>query len=100
MKVDTVTKESILDFLRKNKTLLKKEFDVDNIMLYGSYARDEQTDESDIDILIKSKVKSFDKLYQLKLLLEKNFKKKVDLFYFDSIHPFIMQFIEEDLVYA
>ncbi len=54
-------KEDILLFLRKNKAFFKKELDVDNIMLFGSYARDEATSDSDVDILIESKTKSFDK---------------------------------------
>jgi len=54
-------KEDILLFLRKNKAFFKKELDVDNIILFGSYARDEATSDSDVDILIESKTKSFDK---------------------------------------
>ena len=69
-------------------------------MLFGSYARGEETSKSDIDILIKSETKSYDKSYRLKVFLEKNLKKKVDVVYFDAVHPFIMQFIKEELVYA
>lgn len=94
------SKEDILDFLRKNKSLLKSEFDVDNIMLFGSYARDEATSESDIDILIESKKQSFSKSYKLKVFLEQNFKKDVDVVYIDSVHPFIMRSISEELIYA
>ena len=53
MALDKLTKEDILQFLRENKALLKERFHVDKIMLFGSYARDEATDESDIDILIE-----------------------------------------------
>ena len=54
MPADNLSKEKILGFLRKNKPLFKKKFGVDEIMLFGSYARDEATPESDIDILIDS----------------------------------------------
>ena len=79
MPENVLTKEEILQFLRKNKPLLKKKFGVDNIMLFGSYARDEATPNSDIDILIESKEKDFDKWFDLKELLEQTFKKKVDV---------------------
>ncbi|MFC1842170.1 nucleotidyltransferase family protein [Candidatus Dependentiae bacterium] len=95
-----LTKEEILHFLRKNRDYLKKEFDVDEIMLFGSYARDEAGPESDIDILIKSKTKKFNKWYKLKIFLEKNLKKDVDVVYTDAMHPFIMRFVKEEIIYA
>ena len=100
MSENVTSKEDIINFLRKNKILLKNDFDVDNIMLFGSYARDEATPTSDIDILIESKTKSFDKSYRLKVFLEKNLKKDVDVIYIDSVHPFIMRSISEELIYA
>jgi len=100
MKKGGFSKKDILVFLRKNKDFFKKEFDVDEIMLFGSYARGEETRESDIDILIKSETKSYDKSYGLKVFLEDNLGKKVDVVYFDAVHPFIMRFIREELVYA
>ena len=95
-----LTKEEILSFLRKNKRFFKEKFDVDNIMLFGSYARDEATSESDVDILIESKTKSFDKQFKLKVFLEKGLNKKVDVSYRDAVRKFIMRFIKEDLIYA
>jgi len=100
METENPTKKEILRFLRKNKDLLKREFDVDSIMLFGSYARGEETPESDIDVLIKSETKSHKKSYKLKVFLEKNLKRKVDVVYFDAVHPFIMRFMSEEIVYA
>lgn len=95
-----LTRDDILFFLRQNKSIFKKKFDVDQIILFGSYARNEAGPESDIDILIESKKKSYDTLFYMKELLEKEFGKKVDLFYKDSIRRFIMRFIKEELIYA
>lgn len=100
MPVDKLTKEEILNFLRKNKPFFKEKYGVDEIMLFGSYARDEATQESDIDILIDSKDKSYDALFYMKELIEQEFKKKVDIFYKDSVRRFIMRFIKEELIYA
>ena len=97
---EQLTKDEILDFLRKNKSFFKKKFDVDQIMLFGSYARDQATPQSDVDILIDSQKKSYDSLFSLKDLLEKQFQKKVDIFYKDSVRRFIMRFIKEELIYA
>lgn len=46
-----LTKENILAALKTNKPELSK-FGVKNIGLFGSYLRNEQTGESDIDLLI------------------------------------------------
>lgn len=45
------TKENILATLKKNKSELSK-LGVTNIGLFGSYLRNEQSDKSDIDLLI------------------------------------------------
>lgn len=100
METSNVTRKEILAFLSEKKDFLKKEFDVENIILFGSYARDEATPESDIDILIESKKKGFRKMLSIQKILEERFNKKVDVIYIDSVHPFIMRFMKEELIYA
>ncbi len=51
------TGESILGFLRTNKAYIQEHFGIEKIGLFGSYARNEQTAKSDIDILIPKKSK-------------------------------------------
>ena len=97
---NNLSKEDILGFLRKNKNFFKEKFDVDKVMLFGSYARDTAKPDSDIDLLIESKNKSFDNIFDMKEFLEKEFKKKVDLIYRDSVRRFIMRLIEKELIYA
>ncbi len=48
-----MTKEDILDFLTSHKQELQSKYNVEQIGLFGSYARDEATPTSDIDIFIK-----------------------------------------------
>jgi len=48
-----LNKEYILEFLRKNKKYLKQNFEVTSISLFGSFARGEETEESDIDLLVE-----------------------------------------------
>ncbi len=100
MKKEELSQKEILTFLRKNKDLFKAKFYVDNIILFGSYARDEATPNSDIDILIESKKKSFRSYIGINKLLEEKFNKKVDVIYIDTVNPFIMEQIKEELVYA
>ncbi|KKP28854.1 MAG: hypothetical protein UR12_C0016G0011 [candidate division TM6 bacterium GW2011_GWF2_30_66] len=99
-KSDVLSKEEIIDFLKKNKLRMKKEFGVVKIALFGSYARGDQEVSSDIDILIELKSHDFRKRMRVKHFLEDSFDKKIDVGYFDSLRPGIMRFVQEDLIYA
>ncbi|MFH1831465.1 MAG: nucleotidyltransferase domain-containing protein [bacterium] len=79
---------------------MKQEFGVKKIALFGSYARDEERKTSDIDIAIIMPEKSFTKRFYLREFLEKNFHRKVDVCYLDSMRKFIRDEIEKDLMYA
>ncbi|MGB9596679.1 MAG: nucleotidyltransferase family protein [Candidatus Poribacteria bacterium] len=43
----------ILSFLKENKETFEREFHITKIGLFGSYARGEATEESDIDLLVE-----------------------------------------------
>ena len=73
-----INKTIIVDFLKRSLPLLKEKYHVDEIGLFGSYARDEATKESDIDIFVKMPKKIFD-MIAIKDLLENELGKKVDL---------------------
>lgn len=45
------------------KPILAEKYGVNNIALFGSYSRDENTSESGIDILIRFKNPDYDSLY-------------------------------------
>lgn len=59
--------------------------------LFGSYARGDATKDSDIDLLIefRGKNKSLLDLAELKINLEDNLGKHVDLITYNSIHPLL-----------
>ena len=45
-------KTEVIEKLRKYKSLVEKHFDLNKMMLYGSYAGGDQTEESDIDVAL------------------------------------------------
>jgi len=94
-----MTKEYILDFLKEHKEEFKKKYQVDTIGLFGSYARDEATPQSDIDLLVEMPSK-FDLYYDFKEYLEDIFKKNIDLGMKKSIRPLIAQSIKKDIIYV
>ena len=45
-------KSEVVTILLKYKTLVSKHFDIDKIILFGSYAKENQRDDSDIDVAV------------------------------------------------
>jgi len=99
-RTETLDKEIILSFLHKNKKKLAKEFNVEKVALFGSYARNEAREDSDIDIVIDMSKKDVFKLLYFKDFLENQFHKKVSVTTFDGLRSFIKKRIEKDLIYA
>ncbi|AAB99218.1 TPA: nucleotidyltransferase family protein [Methanocaldococcus jannaschii] len=95
------TLSEIKEILRKHKKILKEKYKVKSIAIFGSYAREEQKETSDIDILIDY----YEPISLLKLIELENYLSdllgiKVDLITKNSIHnPYVKKSIEEDLIY-
>ena len=94
-----MTKDNIIFFLKENKKILSEKFQVNSIGLFGSYARDEQNFDSDIDIIVDMP-SSFDIYYDLKEFLEKSFGRDVDLGLESSMRSFIKSKIKSEIIYA
>jgi len=93
------TKNQIITFLKQNKQHIQEKYKVNKIALFGSFARDEATENSDIDILVDM-LPSFDNFFDLKYFLEDEFKTPVDLGKEKNMRLFIKNKIQEDLIYV
>lgn len=72
------TQKQILDFISKSKPILHEKFHVSKIGLFGSYARQEQSANSDIDLIVEFDENTKD-LYDLKIAIKKFFKDNLNL---------------------
>jgi len=96
-----MTKNEILNELTKNKNYIEENFEVDKIGLFGSYAKDRQTEDSDIDIYVEFKHKTFDNLAGLWNYLENLYHKKIDLFHkHKNNNSVIISNIQKDVIYG
>ncbi len=67
--------------------------------LFGSYARNEEQEKSDVDVLVDfSEVKSFFELAGVQNELESIFKRKIDLVLKKNIKTDLKPYIEKDLI--
>ncbi|ACX72262.1 DNA polymerase beta domain protein region [Methanocaldococcus vulcanius M7] len=96
------TLSEIKEILRKHKKELKEKYKVKSIAIFGSYARNEQTEKSDIDILVEFyKTPDYIKFFELEDYLSDLLGVKVDLVIKGAIkNPYIKKSIEEDLIYV
>ena len=81
-----INKKNVLREIEKNKDKIKG-FGVNKIGLFGSVLHNKHDKKSDIDILIDFENVSFDNYAEVLMLLEKIFKKKVDLITQSSLRP-------------
>jgi predicted nucleotidyltransferase len=94
------SKTEIISFLKSHKNEFKEKFGVEKIGLFGSYARNEANENSDIDIVIESNQKDFENREKLRIFLESYFGISVDIGYLSSLRGFIREEISKELVYV
>jgi predicted nucleotidyltransferase len=94
-------KEQLFDLLRRNASQLRG-FGVKRFGLFGSFARGQQEDGSDVDVLIEFEDgrKSFDNFISLAFFLEDLLGRKVDLVTPESLSPHIGPHILREVEYA
>ena len=84
MKVQT--KQEVIKILKDNSDRLT-DFGVSSVGLFGSFVREEATDESDVDLLIILEDYSWSNFCQLLDFTESLFERKVDIITEGSITP-------------
>jgi predicted nucleotidyltransferase len=81
-----MTRDDILATIRANEADLRK-LQVNELALFGSFARGEETDTSDIDFYVEFERKTFDNYMGVRRLLEHLFPRKIDLVIKSGIRP-------------
>ncbi len=98
-----LSSNEIIFFLKENKSFLRKQFYCTEIGLFGSFARNEQTKESDIDILVvfdPNTPNLYDVELKLKEYLKKRFNREIDICSKKWIKPIFKPLVLKDAIYA
>jgi len=95
------TRESILSILQKNQEQIRA-LGVRRLGLFGSFARGEQDEHSDVDVLVDFVPgrKGFDNFIRLVFLLEQLFQRPVELVTPESLSPYIGPRILREVEYV
>ena len=94
------TLESILEKLRQHKPELQRKYPVSRLGVFGSYARGEATNESDIDIAVEISGPMGLNFVAMADEIEDLFGIKTDVVPKRSIKPEYLKYVEKDIVYV
>jgi predicted nucleotidyltransferase len=96
-----ITKEEIVQKLKEIKPFLQQKYNLTEIALFGSYARDEQTEKSDIDIMVDYSPKTYKGFLYTIDEIEKLFPGiEIQAAIKGGIKPQYFEVLKPDLIYA
>lgn len=88
-----------MDIIERNSPVLRRDFGVRSLCIFGSVARDEQNADSDVDICVDMDAKMF-LMIRLNRFLESLLGTSVDVVRLHkNLNPFLKSEIERDGVY-
>jgi predicted nucleotidyltransferase len=90
MKTTIPTKTEVLSRIQQHQEQLKA-FGVKHLGLFGSFVREEQDAESDVDVLVEFEAgqKTFDNFIHLSFFLEELLNRPIELVTPESLSPYI-----------
>lgn len=92
--------EEIQQWLVQHKSVLQERYHVRNLGIFGSYVRKEQTETSDVDLLVEfSETPSLLKFVNLENYLSDRLGVKVDLVHKAGLKPRIGERILAEVIY-
>ena len=94
-------RQEILSVLIEYKRESAGKYGIMELGLFGSAVRDDFSDDSDVDVVVRIEKPDLFLLAGIKQDLEERFHRPVDLVtYRDSMNPFLKQKIDGEAVYA
>jgi len=96
-----MTQKKILDYLSTHKERFRKLYHVNKIGIFGSYARNQATAKSDIDIVVDLNKSTMFGLVAIKEDIEEYFKKHVDIIQIrERMNSLLRERIEKEAIYV
>ena len=95
-----MNKNQIFEIVKNNLPKIKEDFKVKNIWLFGSYSKNKQRENSDIDFLVEYEkdeiINSRSNIY-LSIYLEELLNKEVEVGTIDSLIPKVKDYVKNDM---
>jgi len=91
-----MTKEKIKEIIREHKEILKK-YKVKSVALFGSYVRNEQKEDSDIDLLVEFEENTYHNFINLIFSLEELLRKEITVVTKEDLSPYIQPYVLKEI---
>jgi len=94
--------EEIVEYLRSNKKILRDNFGVTRLGVFGSFVGHTQRISSDIDLVVEFEKgrKNIHAFLRLKRFLERELERKVDMGFEHSLKPVVRENIKGKILYV
>jgi len=97
-----INQNIIIDYLKKHKIDFIEKYSIEKIGLFGSFATNKNTENSDIDIVYKTSSRglTLSQTLQLEDELYVEFGKDIDLVNEDFMNPLIKRKAKKEIIYV
>ena len=96
-----INRDEILDILKNYKNNNLNKYDIVELGLFGSIARNQASLNSDVDICIKTKTPDMFALVHIKEELQKLLSNSIDIVRMrDKMNPYLKRRIENEAIYV
>ena len=94
-----MNRDEVLNVLRAHKAILAQRFGVTELALFGSFARDQATDDSDVDVLVRFDVPpDWQRYFGAQGYLEDLLGRPVDLATDQDLRVEIRPYVEREVI--
>lgn len=98
-KINPMNRDTVLNVLRTHKATLAELYGVNELALFGSFARDQATDGSDIDVLVRFDVPpDWRRYFGAQGYLEDLLGRTVDLAIIQDLRDEIRPYVEQEAI--
>lgn len=100
--MEELKKDTIIKYLKQRKDDFFKNYSIEKIGLFGSFANNNDTLKSDIDIVYETSTKdlTFIQFFQIEEELKKQFNRNIDLVNFKYMNPLVKRKALKDMIYV
>jgi predicted nucleotidyltransferase len=96
-----LTREDILTILRDNKERFAEKYGVTKLGLFGSFARNEATEESDVDVCVEMTEVTYDIMFDLREEIVEKTSRPVDLIRLRrGLNGYLRKRIKKEAIYV
>ncbi len=93
--------QNYISTIKRNRSKITNDFGIKTLRIFGSVSRNEQTEQSDLDVCVETETPNPFLLANLKEFLENLFHCSVDVVRIHkNMNPFFKSRIERDGIYA